>query len=69
MDKYLPTWLQKPLYDCAKCNSVWVTVVMYLTIFPPMEWWKLPLIALSASGVASIIIGFQNKLEDIADGL
>lgn len=69
MDKHLPTWLQKPLYDCPMCNSVWVAAVMYFTIFPPMEWWKLPLIALSASGVASIVIGFQNKLEDIADGL
>jgi hypothetical protein len=63
----LPSWIKKPLYDCPICNSVWVAVVMYFTIWPEMEWWKLPLIGLSASGLASIITGFQNKLKDIAD--
>lgn len=69
LNEHLPEQLAKPLYDCPICNAVWVAVVMYFTIWPPMVWWQLPLIALSASGVNSIIIGFQNKLEDIADGL
>lgn len=63
----LPEWLHKPLFSCPICNSVWVAVVMYFTIWPVMEWWKLPLIALAASGLASIIVGTQNKLKDIAD--
>lgn len=69
MDDRFKDWVTKPLYGCPICNAVWVTVIMYFTIWPTMEWWKLPLIALSASGINSIIIGFQNKLEDIADQL
>lgn len=67
MEAHIVDWVRKPLYSCPICNSVWVSVVMYFTIWPEMEWWKLPLIALSASGLASIITGFQNRLTDIAD--
>lgn len=66
-EEKLPKWLHKPLFSCPICNSVWVAVVMYFTIWPAIEWWKLPLIGLSASGLASIITGFQTKLKDIAD--
>lgn len=70
LDAHVPEWLGKPTYKCPICNSVWVALIMGLVgIIPFHPWWHVPLIALAASGLCSIIIGFQNKLEDIADGL
>lgn len=70
LDAHLPEWISKPLYGCPICNAVWVTFIMAaVQIVPHDPWWFIPTVALSASGVASVIIGFQNKLEDIADQL
>lgn len=67
-EAWLAEWVRKPLYECPICVSVHATWVMALAgIVPTNPWWQIPLIALSASGLCSVLIGFQNKLKDIAD--
>lgn len=69
MRNNLKEWVAKPLFDCPICNAFWVALIMFFTIFPPMPWWNLPLIGLSAVGVNSIILGFQNRLDNITDAI
>jgi hypothetical protein len=68
LDARLPEWLAKPLYACPICNSVWVAITMAVVgVIPYNPWWFVPVVALGASGLASIVTGVQNKLKDIAD--
>lgn len=65
----LPEWLKKPLFDCPRCNSFWVTTVMFFTIWPPMEWWKIPLIGGCCIGLADIILSIQANIKHISEAI
>ena len=66
LDEKLPTWASKPLYGCAICNAFWVATLMYW-IFWGSTWYIWLMTGCISVGVNSIIIGFQNRLTNIAD--
>jgi hypothetical protein len=66
LDKRLPQYISKPLYGCAKCNAFWVCTLMYW-LFWGNTWYIWLMTAVCSIGINSIIIGFQNRLTDIAN--